>query len=31
MFDTALEDRFAAAIKLLGIDPFMLAPVAGHA
>lgn len=31
LFDLPIEDRFAAAIKLLGIDPWMLAPQAGHA
>lgn len=31
MFDLPLEERFAAAIKLLGIDPMMLAAEAGHA
>jgi putative transcriptional regulator len=31
MFDMPLEKRFAAAIKLLGIDPMMLSGEAGHA
>jgi putative transcriptional regulator len=31
LFDLPLEDRFIAAIKLLGIDPIMLAAEAGHA
>jgi putative transcriptional regulator len=31
MFDLPMEDRFHAAIKLLGIDPLMLASDAGHA
>lgn len=31
LFDLPLEERFAAAIKLLGIDPLMLAADAGHA
>jgi len=31
IFDTPIETRFAAAIKLLGIDPMMLAGDAGHA
>lgn len=31
LFDLPLEERFAAAIKLLGIDPLMLAAEAGHA
>lgn len=31
VFDMPLELRFAAAMKLLGIDPAMLAGVAGHA
>nr|WP_233556501.1 YqgE/AlgH family protein [Noviherbaspirillum sedimenti] len=31
LFDLPLEQRFAAAMKLLGIDPGMLAGVAGHA
>jgi putative transcriptional regulator len=31
MFDVPLEQRFAAAIKLLGIDPMMLSAEAGHA
>ncbi|MCU6434706.1 YqgE/AlgH family protein [Undibacterium sp. Jales W-56] len=31
MFDLPIEDRFTAAIKLLGIDPTMLAADAGHA
>jgi putative transcriptional regulator len=31
VFDTPVEQRFAAAMKLLGIDPVMLAGVAGHA
>lgn len=31
VFDVPLEQRFAAAMKLLGIDPGMLAGVAGHA
>jgi len=31
LFDLPAEERFAAAIKLLGIDPMMLAGDAGHA
>ncbi|WP_394777413.1 YqgE/AlgH family protein [Undibacterium sp.] len=31
MFDLPIEERFLAAIKLLGIDPLMLASEAGHA
>jgi len=31
LFDLPIEQRFAAAMKLLGIDPGMLAGVAGHA
>lgn len=31
IFDTPIEERFAAAMKLLGIDPMMLAGSAGHA
>jgi putative transcriptional regulator len=31
IFDLPIEQRFAAAIKLLGIDPMMLAGEAGHA
>ncbi len=31
MFDTPIEERFDAAMKLLGFDPLMLASVAGHA
>jgi putative transcriptional regulator len=31
LFDLPVADRFAAAIKLLGIDPMMLASEAGHA
>jgi putative transcriptional regulator len=31
MFDLPIEQRFAAAIKLLGIDPMMLAGDVGHA
>lgn len=31
VFDLPIEQRFAAAMKLLGIDPVMLAGVAGHA
>lgn len=31
MFDLPVEERFEAAMKLLGFDPLMLAPVAGHA
>ena len=31
MFALPLEERFNAAIKLLGIDPLMLASIAGHA
>ena len=31
LFDVPLEARYAAAIKLLGIDPMMLASEAGHA
>lgn len=31
VFDMPVEQRFAAAMKLLGIDPAMLAGVAGHA
>ncbi|MFD2366805.1 YqgE/AlgH family protein [Pseudoduganella sp. GCM10020061] len=31
LFDLPAEQRYTAAIKLLGIDPLMLAPEAGHA
>ena len=31
LFDLPVEERYVAAIKLLGIDPLMLAPEAGHA
>jgi putative transcriptional regulator len=31
LFDLPVEQRYNAAIKLLGIDPLMLAPEAGHA
>jgi len=31
LFDMPIADRFVAAIKLLGIDPMMLASEAGHA
>ena len=31
LFDLPLEQRFVAAIKLLGIDPMMLSAEAGHA
>ncbi|WP_460837974.1 YqgE/AlgH family protein [Noviherbaspirillum agri] len=31
IFDTPVEERFTAAMKLLGIDPMMLAGQAGHA
>jgi putative transcriptional regulator len=31
LFDLPVEERYNAAIKLLGIDPMMLAPEAGHA
>ncbi len=31
IFDLPIEDRYLAAIKLLGIDPMMLAAEAGHA
>jgi putative transcriptional regulator len=31
MFDLPIEERYVAAIKLLGIDPMMLAMEAGHA
>lgn len=31
IFDLPMEQRFSAAIKLLGIDPWMLAAEAGHA
>lgn len=31
LFDLPLEQRFAAALALLGVDPLMLASVAGHA
>lgn len=31
IFDTPIEERFTAAMKLLGIDPMMLAGQAGHA
>jgi putative transcriptional regulator len=31
MFDLPVEDRFVAALKLLGIDPMMLTGEAGHA
>ncbi|MCA1247156.1 YqgE/AlgH family protein [Massilia sp. MS-15] len=31
LFDLPIEDRYTAAIRLLGIDPLMLATEAGHA
>jgi putative transcriptional regulator len=31
LFDLPLEQRFEAAIRLLGIDPWMLTAEAGHA
>jgi len=31
IFDVPAEDRYPAALKLLGIDPVMLAGDAGHA
>lgn len=31
IFDTPVEERFVAALKLLGIDPMMLSGEAGHA
>jgi putative transcriptional regulator len=31
IFDLPIEDRFFAAMKLLGIDPMMLTGDAGHA
>ena len=31
LFDLPLEERFVAAMKLLGIDPLMLVADAGHA
>jgi putative transcriptional regulator len=31
IFATPPEDRYSAALKLLGIDPAMLSSVAGHA
>jgi len=31
MFDLPVEERFDAAMKLLGFDPLMLASFAGHA
>jgi putative transcriptional regulator len=31
IFDMPVEERFAAALKLLGIDPMMLTGEAGHA
>jgi putative transcriptional regulator len=31
IFDLPIEERFAAAMKLLGFDPMMLAGEAGHA
>lgn len=31
IFDVAPEDRYAAALKLLGVDPLMLSSGAGHA
>ena len=31
IFDTPIEARFAAALKLLGVDPMMLSGEAGHA
>jgi putative transcriptional regulator len=31
IFDMPIEDRFVAALKLLGVDPMMLAGEAGHA
>lgn len=31
IFDTPIEERFVAALKLLGVDPMMLSGEAGHA
>jgi putative transcriptional regulator len=31
LFELPVEDRFVAALKLLGIDPMMLTGEAGHA
>lgn len=31
LFDLPVEERYTGALKLLGIDPLMLAPEAGHA
>jgi putative transcriptional regulator len=31
VFDLPVEERFAAAMNLLGIDPMMLSGEAGHA
>jgi putative transcriptional regulator len=31
IFDTPVEDRYAKAMKLLGLEPWMLSPDAGHA
>nr|WP_241673027.1 YqgE/AlgH family protein [Lacisediminimonas profundi] len=31
IFDLPIEERFVAALKLLGIDPYMLSAQAGHA
>jgi len=31
IFDMPIEMRYSAALKLLGIDPMMLASEAGHA
>lgn len=31
IFDTPIEQRFSAALKLLGVDPMMLTAEAGHA
>jgi putative transcriptional regulator len=31
LFDTPVQDRYAATVKLLGFDPAMLSGEAGHA
>ena len=31
IFDTPVQDRYARAMKLLGLEPWMLSPDAGHA
>jgi len=31
LFDTPAEERFIQAYQMLGIDPALLAPAAGHA